>query len=170
MVAGKAGGQAQRGAAERHPNADTKLTPCGKQRRAPANTKAGKVSHAYCNARLKGAKVVGRSLKREITSRGYIYLIKALAWSHLSDYQCGFKAISKKAALELLPLVEDVTWFFDSELLLLAEKAGYRIYEEPVHWEDDPGTTVNVYTTARDDLMGLARVMRERPWRKLKGE
>ena len=116
----------------------------------------------------KGAKVVGRSLKREITSRGYIYLIKSLAWSQLSDYQCGFKAISKQAALRLLPLVEDPAWFFDSELLLLAEKSGFKIYEEPVHWTDDPGTTVNVLTTARDDIKGLVRVVRERPWKKLK--
>jgi glycosyltransferase involved in cell wall biosynthesis len=120
-------------------------------------------------SRLKrGAKVVGRSLKREITSRGYIYIIRALAWSHLSDYQCGFKAVSKEAALRLLPLVEDPAWFFDSELLLLAEKGGFKIYEEPVYWQDDPGTTVNVYTTARDDLRGLARVVRERPWKNLK--
>jgi len=116
----------------------------------------------------KGAQVIGRSMQREITSRGYIYLIKALAWSRLSDYQCGFKAISKPAARKLLPLVEDPTWFFDSELLLLAEKAGLKIFEQPVYWKDDPGSTVNVVTTARDDIKGLTRVIRKRPWRQLK--
>lgn len=118
----------------------------------------------------KGAKVVGRSLKREITSRGYIFLIKAIAWSRLSDYQCGFKAISKTAAKKLLPLVQDTTWFFDSELLLIAEKSGFRIYEEPVYWKDDPGTTVNVVSTAKDDIKGLARVIRTRPWKQLRNK
>lgn len=114
-----------------------------------------------------GARVVGRSLKREITSRGYIYLVRLLAGSRLSDYQCGFKAISQAAARELVPHVQDLSWFFDTELLILAEKLRKRIHEEPVYWKDDPGSTVNITKTAIEDLKGLFRIRRQKRWRSL---
>jgi hypothetical protein len=83
------------------------------------------------------------------------------------DAQCGFKAITDEAAKMLLPHVADNAWFFDSELLILAEKLGYRIYEEPVTWIDNPGSTVRVIKTAQGDLEGLRRLFTTRPWRKL---
>lgn len=111
------------------------------------------------------SRVYGRSLLRNITSKGYIFLIKMFFWVHFSDAQCGFKAVSRRAAKELIPRIEDDEWFFDTELLLLAEKQGMRIYEEPVTWTDNPGSTVRVMKTAAGDLQGLWRMFTTRPWR-----
>jgi glycosyltransferase involved in cell wall biosynthesis len=105
----------------------------------------------------RGSKIT-RSLGREITSRGFIVLIKAMFLSGLSDTQCGFKAITRQAAHELLPNVENEEWFFDTELLLLAEKGGYRIKQVPVRWIEDPDSRVNVWKTVTEDLRGLARM------------
>ncbi len=85
---------------------------------------------------------IERSLKREINSRGYILAIKALFWTKFADAQCGFKAISRDAAQALLPHVNDGEWFFDTELMIIAEKAGYRLKEVPVRWVEDPDTRV----------------------------
>lgn len=116
------------------------------------------------NAR--GARVYGRTLLRTITSKAYIMLIKTFFWVNFSDAQCGFKAIAARAARELLPKVQDNGWFFDTELLILAEKSGYRIYEEPVTWIDNPGSTVRVMKTAQGDLEGLWRMFVTRPWKR----
>jgi glycosyltransferase involved in cell wall biosynthesis len=105
----------------------------------------------------KGAQVE-RSLKREVISRGYVALIKAGFRAGVSDAQCGFKAISNRAAKELLPLIENNEWFFDTELLLLAERFGYRIHEIPVKWDEDKDTRVNIRKTVIEDLQGLWRV------------
>jgi glycosyltransferase involved in cell wall biosynthesis len=112
---------------------------------------------AYGSRMSRGSKIE-RSLKREVTSRGFILLIKLLFFSKLADTQCGFKAISRQAAQELLPQVENKEWFWDTELLLLAEKGGYRIKEVPVRWIEDPDTRVNVLKTVAEDLRGLARM------------
>ena len=101
---------------------------------------------------------ITRSLRRETTSRGFIALIKVFFFSKLSDTQCGFKAITRQAAHELLPQVENNEWFFDTELLLLAEKAGYRAKDVPVHWIEDTDSRVNVRKTVMEDLQGLARM------------
>jgi glycosyltransferase involved in cell wall biosynthesis len=106
----------------------------------------------------KGAKVVGRSLKREIISRGYNLIVWSLFFVNFQDAQCGFKAITRKAAHELAPLVEDNSWFFDTELLIVAEKNGYRINEIPVEWTDDPDSRVKIVKTASDDMKGLLRI------------
>lgn len=109
-------------------------------------------------SRLSREAVVKRSLKREITSRVYNILIKVIHQTRFSDAQCGFKAISREAAQELLPLTKDNEWFFDTELLILAEKKGYRIKEIPVRWIEDPGSTVKVLKTAYKDIKGLLRL------------
>ena len=106
----------------------------------------------------KGAEVVGRSLKREIASRGYSALFRTAFFTPFRDAQCGFKAISAQAATALVPLVKDNHWFFDTELLLIALKNGYKIKEVPVHWEDDPDSRVKIIQTAWEDVKGLARL------------
>jgi glycosyltransferase involved in cell wall biosynthesis len=109
----------------------------------------------------KGAQIT-RSLKREITSRGFITITKLMMGTTFSDGQCGFKAISRRAAQELLPLVENNEWFFDTELLILAERRGYRRKEIPVKWIEDPDTRVNIRKTAIEDLRGLVRMRTKR--------
>lgn len=111
---------------------------------------------------LKGATVT-RQWKRELISRCYNFLIKSMFRNGFSDAQCGFKAIKRSAAQELLPKVEDGEWFFDTELLLLAEERGYRVSEVPVDWIEDLDTRVDVAQTALEDVKGLLRVRLELP-------
>ena len=85
---------------------------------------------------------IERSLKREINSRGYITMIKLLFWTKFADAQCGFKAMARDAAQQLLPHVRDGEWFFDTELLIMAEKGGWKLKEVPVRWVEDPDTRV----------------------------
>lgn len=108
-----------------------------------------------------------RSFKREFISQAYNILIKLLFFTKFSDAQCGFKAITKKAAHELIPFIKDNGWFMDTELLIIAEKAGYKIYEEPVYWVDNPGSTVRILPTAWGDFKGLVRLFITRPWRQM---
>lgn len=107
---------------------------------------------------LPDSQVIGRTLKREITSRGYSLLFRAMFFTSFRDAQCGFKAVSRRAADDLAPLVEDNGWFFDSELLILAQKCGYPILELPVHWTDDPDSRVRIIRTAWEDVKGLLRL------------
>ncbi len=105
----------------------------------------------------RGARTL-RGPKRELISRGYNLLLRGTLRAGFSDAQCGFKAIRGDVARELLPLVEDTGWFFDTELLVLAERAGLRIHEVPVDWVDDPDSRVDVWRTARDDVRGILRL------------
>lgn len=115
----------------------------------------------------KGAKVSGRTALREIMSRGYNLLTRLLFCASFKDAQCGFKAISKPAFTRLEPLIQNQNWFFDSELLIVADKSGMRVAEIPIIWKDDPSSTVKVAKTAKEDLLGLLRLMRTRPWKTL---
>lgn len=99
-----------------------------------------------------------RSWQREVLSRGYNGLLRAAFGVRFSDAQCGFKAISRRAAQMLLPLVENNHWFFDTELLVLAERAGFRIQDLPVHWREDRDSTVKVLRTVGEDLRGILRL------------
>src|SRR3954451_22638375 len=110
--------------------------------------------------RLSRSSRVVRGLKREVISRGYNLLLRGTLATSLSDAQCGFKAIRGDVAQRLLPLVEDTGWFFDTELLVLAERSGLRIHEVPVDWVDDPDSRVDIRSTARADLAGIARMLR----------
>jgi putative flippase GtrA len=105
----------------------------------------------------RGSRVV-RGPKREVISRGYNLLLRAFLGVGFSDAQCGFKAIRASSARVLLPLVADTGWFFDTELLLLAERAGLRIHEVPVDWVDDADSRVDIVATALADLRGMLRV------------
>ncbi len=105
----------------------------------------------------RGSRVV-RGPKRELISRCYNLILRGTLAAGFSDAQCGFKAIRGDVAKRLLPLVEDTGWFFDTELLVLAERAGLRIHEVPVDWVDDPDSRVDIVATATADLRGVVRV------------
>jgi putative flippase GtrA len=107
----------------------------------------------------RGARVV-RGPRREVISRCYNLILHASLGARFTDAQCGFKAIRADAAAALLPLVEDPGWFFDTELLVLAERSGMRIHEVPVDWVDDPRSSVDIVDTARKDLAGIWRLAR----------
>jgi putative flippase GtrA len=105
-----------------------------------------------------GARVV-RGRRREVVSRLYNRLLHATLAARFTDAQCGFKAMRGDAARRLLPDVRDDAWFFDTELLMLAQRSGLRIHEVPVDWVDDPDSRVDVVRTALDDLRGIARLL-----------
>ena len=114
--------------------------------------------HLAWGSRLSQESQTERSFKREFISRSYNRIIRLGMGTHFRDAQCGFKAMSRAAADVLLPHIEDNGWFFDTELLVIAEKRGFRWKEIPVAWEEDPDTRVKVVKTALDDLRGLARL------------
>ncbi|GGO89959.1 glycosyl transferase [Nocardioides phosphati] len=109
-------------------------------------------------SRLHRSSRVTRGPKRELVSRSYNVLLRGALRARFSDAQCGFKAVRRDVADALLPLVEDDAWFFDTELLVLAERTGLRIHELPVDWVDDPDSRVDIWRTAVDDLKGMQRL------------
>jgi len=106
---------------------------------------------------MRGSDVV-RGAKREIISRGYNMLLHAFLSARFSDAQCGFKAGRTEVITALLPAVEDDGWFFDTELLMLAQRRGLRIAEIPIVWVEDPDSKVDIVRTALDDLRGMVRL------------
>jgi glycosyltransferase involved in cell wall biosynthesis len=106
----------------------------------------------------KGSKVIGRSFKRSFFSHSYSLLFRAMFFTSFRDAQCGFKALSRRTVHDIVPLVKDNRFFFDTELLILAEKNGYRVKEVPVRWADDPDSRVRVFKTAYEDFKGLLRL------------
>jgi glycosyltransferase involved in cell wall biosynthesis len=106
----------------------------------------------------RGSHVV-RGAKRELISRSYNHLLRLSLGARFSDAQCGFKAVRADVARRLLPAVRDEAWFFDTELLVLAQREGLRIHEVPVDWIDDPDSSVDIVRTALDDLRGIARLL-----------
>lgn len=112
----------------------------------------------------RGARVVGRTAFREIMSRGYNILVELLFSVSFHDAQCGFKALKRSVFLQLVPFIQNKNWFFDSELLVVAEKKGFQIAEIPISWHDDPSSTVRVAKTATEDLQGLLRLWKTKPW------
>ncbi|MER6995248.1 glycosyltransferase [Streptomyces sp. NPDC000410] len=117
-------------------------------------------SELAIGSRLARSSRVVRGPKRELISRAYNLILRGSLAARFSDAQCGFKAIRRDVAQRLLPMVEDTGWFFDTELLVLAERAGLRIHEVPVDWVDDPDSTVHIVRTAALDLKGVWRVGR----------
>lgn len=102
-----------------------------------------------------------RGPKREFISRSYNFLLQSLMCAHFSDAQCGFKAIRADIAQQILPHTVDNAWFFDTELLVLAEKCGLRVHEVPVDWTDDPNSSVDIVQTALADVRGMARLSKD---------
>jgi len=114
-------------------------------------------SDVAIGTRLNRAARVVRGARRELVSRSYNTLLRTIG-VRVSDAQCGFKAMRGEVAQRLLPHVSDTGWFFDTELLMLAECVGLRIHEVPVDWIDDPESKVDVVPTAVEDIRGVLRV------------
>ena len=115
-------------------------------------------SQLAIGSRLKKGSRVKRSFKREFISRAYSTLIRVMFFTSFRDAQCGFKALSRSAVRNLVPLVKNNNWFFDSELLIIAASHRYQIKEIPVSWQDDPDTRVKIVSTALEDIKGLLRL------------
>ena len=110
-------------------------------------------SEVAIGTRLAHSAHVRRQVKREVLSRGYNALLHLAFRNGFSDAQCGFKALRTDVARRLLPHVVDEGWFFDTELLLLAERNGLRIHEIPVDWIEDLDSRVHlasIVVTGRD--------------------
>ncbi len=114
-------------------------------------------------SRLAHGAAVTRGRKRELISRIYNGLLRVSLGVRFSDAQCGFKAARRSAVQRLLPLIEDENWFFDTELLVLAEREQMTIAEVPVRWQDDPDSRVDIVATALEDLRGIRRLRRLQP-------
>ncbi len=112
---------------------------------------------AIGSRQYKGADV-DRGFKREAISRGYIWILKLLLGFPFTDAQCGFKAVSKRFVNELFPYIEDDEWFFDTELLYLAHRNGYKVKELPVRWIEDTDSRVKILRTAWLDVKGVFRM------------
>ena len=112
---------------------------------------------------LSASRIV-RSRGRRILTWVYNRLLRLFLGVRFSDAQCGFKALTREVALLLLPRIEDNRWFFDTELLVLAEKSGLRIKDVPVTWLEDKDSRVNVMGTVIEDLRGIWRLKRTSPW------
>lgn len=111
--------------------------------------------------RLAAGSHTARSPSRELISRSYNLFLRLVLQVSFSDAQCGFKAISREAARELVPRVRDQSWFFDTELLVLAERSGYAIKDVPVTWIEDDDSRVKIIRTAWDDIKGVLRLRRD---------
>jgi glycosyltransferase involved in cell wall biosynthesis len=101
-----------------------------------------------------------RSFKREFISRSYNVFVKLLLGTKFSDAQCGFKVLTREVVERILPQVQDQAWFLDTEMLVLAERQGYRIKDLPVKWDEDDDSRVKIVSTAWEDIKGVLRLRR----------
>jgi len=99
-----------------------------------------------------------RSLHRELISRAYNLFLKLMLGVTFSDAQCGFKAVRREVVDEIVARVRHPSWFFDTELLVLAERAGYSIKEIPVNWVEDDDSRVRIISTSWDNIKGVLRL------------
>jgi glycosyltransferase involved in cell wall biosynthesis len=106
-------------------------------------------------SRLMNTSKTERSLLREVLSRGYNIFIKLVLWTRFTDAQCGFKAVNRRVAEELVPKIRSTQWFFDTELLVLGEKLGYRIMDISINWVEDPDSRVNIFNAIVEDIKGV---------------
>lgn len=113
------------------------------------------------------AKVVNRPLTREIVSRSNVQLLRLIFNSKITDFNCGFKAISRKAAKLLVPKIQSKYWFFDAELLIIAEKNKFPIFEEPVYWTHDPGSTFRLFRDISRSIRDIYSLQVRKPWKSL---
>jgi len=112
-------------------------------------------------SRLHDDSEIIRCFKRDFLSRGYNRLIRWIFHTRsFDDAQCGFKGVRIESVRRVLPLVVDQEWFFDTELLVLAEYAGLSVRVLPIKWVEDFDSRVNIPRTIWQDLKGMARLRR----------
>jgi hypothetical protein len=111
-------------------------------------------------SRLMSESQTKRSFKREFISQSYNIFLKSVLFTRFSDAQCGFKFCTRRVVQEIVPQVKDQSWFFDTEMLVLAEKQGYRIKDLPVIWIEDDDSRVKIISTAWEDIKGVFRLRR----------
>lgn len=116
---------------------------------------------------LSGSKVIGRTILRNIISRSYIFLVKLIHGTRLSDTQCGFKALKRDVFIKVEPLIKNNLWFFDSELVIILERAGFKVTDIPIKWVDDRHTTVKVARDSWEEFSGLVRLFKTKPWKQV---
>lgn len=116
---------------------------------------------------MRDSRVFGRTLIREIMSKTYILLVKLLHGTHVSDTQCGFKALRRSAFIRVEPVIENNLWFFDSEMVILFEKVGFKVKDVPIKWVDDRHTTVKIAKDSYEEFSGLTRLLKTKPWKAL---
>lgn len=106
---------------------------------------------------------VKRNLKRNIISLGYRFILKISLKTKINDLPCGFKAINKKILDNIVPLVKNNTWFFDSEIVLLAEKMGYKIKKIPIIWQENREKQNNtpLWSIIKEYLKEILRLKKE---------
>ena len=104
---------------------------------------------------------VERKLKREILSRGYNILLRLFLNVKFKDAQCGFKAVNKRIVKEIIPLIKNNEWFFDTELLFLAERKGYKTKEIPVKWTEDKDSRVKIAKTSSNYIKSILRLRKK---------
>jgi glycosyltransferase involved in cell wall biosynthesis len=109
-------------------------------------------------SRLAPGSEVERSFKREVMSRTYNRLVRRLLHVQFSDAQCGFKAARRDSLLLILDDIENQNWFFDTELLYVAQQEGLTLFELPVHWVEDRDSSVHLAATVVEDLRGIRRL------------
>ncbi len=87
---------------------------------------------------------VKRPFKRGLASKGFNFLTRLMLGSRLYDHQCGFKSFKRSSLFEIMDNVKDTHWFWDTELFVRAQRAGYRVKEFPVEWKHGGATKVNL--------------------------
>lgn len=104
----------------------------------------------------------GRKWYRKITSKGLVFLLKAIFHMKATDAVCGFTFLRKEAAEKLVATCgDDNGWFYTIEFLLRAERMGMKIYDMPVEWQEDYNTTVKILKTVKNYLLQMRRLHKE---------
>ncbi|MFC1754024.1 glycosyltransferase [Thermoproteota archaeon] len=122
---------------------------------------AGKKRKKYqigIGTRLVIGSETNRCLNREILSRGYNIFLKMMLFTSFTDAQCGFKAVTREAVEEIVSLTKNNKWFFDTEMLVLAEKKKYNIFEVPVTWIEDKDSKVHILRTIWEFISSVVKM------------
>jgi glycosyltransferase AglD len=114
-------------------------------------------------SRLLPQSKVERSLRRDLSSKTFNFLVRQMLGSKVHDHQCGFKGFKREPTMLLLDEVEATHWFWDTEILVRAHRHGFKIKEIPVEWKSGAGTKVNLFKDSYSMFKQIVKL-----WWKLK--